>query len=397
VAQTDLNSAAAGRGRVVIRVLAKSFGETRVLNGVDLTIEDGEFLTVLGPSGCGKSTLMRIIAGLEQQSGGTVEIGGRNVDALRPDERDIAMVFQSYALYPHLSVADNLALPLRMRRLTWNQRLPGLRWLSGAVRATEGQIGRRVREVATQLQIEPLLPRKPAQLSGGQKQRVAVGRAMVREPRVFLMDEPLSNLDAELRVHMRAEIAQLHRRLGVTFIYVTHDQAEAMTMSDRVVVMMEGQPLQVAPPGAIYSDPADLRVARFVGSPRINSLEGSATGRASIEVGGIELPFDGQLAAGARVTVAFRPAVTSASPDPKARGLAGTLTHRENLGSDLFLHVRLDGLEAPVIVRDDPATIDAFPVGGGVRIQIPAEHMLVFDEAGKRLRARAPLRATAAQ
>jgi multiple sugar transport system ATP-binding protein len=161
--------------------------------------------------------------------------------------------------------------------------------------------------------------------------------------------------------------------------------------------MMEGQPLQVAPPGAIYSDPADLRVARFVGSPRINSLDGSATGRASIEVGGIELPFDGQLAAGARVTVAFRPAVTSASPDPKARGLAGTLTHRENLGSDLFLHVRLDGLEAPVIVRDDPATIDAFPVGGGVRIQIPAEHMLVFDEAGKRLRARAPLRATAAQ
>lgn len=385
---TDPKSATAGRGRVDIRGLTKSFGDTSVLRGVDLVIEDGAFLTVLGPSGCGKSTLLRIVAGLECQDAGTVEIGGRPVDALRPDERDIAMVFQSYALYPHLSVGDNLAVPLRMRLLNWIQRLPGMRWLAPGVRAVERAITDRTHDVAGMLQIEPLMGRKPSQLSGGQKQRVAVGRAMVREPCVFLMDEPLSNLDAELRVHMRAEIAQLHRQLGVTFIYVTHDQAEAMTMSDRVVVMMDGLPIQVAPPGEIYADPADLRVARFVGSPRINTLPGITTRRGSIQVGALEVPIDCGLPPGSPVTVALRPGATQALPGAGPAGagtLPGRLTHRENLGSDLFLHIALDRVDAPVIARLDPAAIDAFPVGSAVRLQLPPEQVLVFDAAGRRV------------
>ncbi|MCC7274713.1 MAG: ABC transporter ATP-binding protein [Alphaproteobacteria bacterium] len=374
---------------MTIRGLTKSFGATRVLRGVDLDIADGEFVTVLGPSGCGKSTLMRIIAGLERQDGGSVAIGGRAVDALRPDQRDIAMVFQSYALYPHLTVRDNIALPLRMRRLTFAQRLPLVGRLVPGVRPTERAIDEAVRRVAAVLQIEPLLARKPGQLSGGQKQRVAVGRAMVREPRVFLMDEPLSNLDAELRVHMRAEIAELHRALATTFIYVTHDQAEAMTMSDRVVVMMDGRPLQVAPPARIYDDPEDIRVARFVGSPRINVLPAAATGRGSLDMRGLELPFDADLAAGTAVQAAFRPGMATAVRGSDPSGLAGVLRHRENLGSDLFLHVALPGIEAPVVVRVDPTAVADFPVGEAVSVRVPPAHALVFDAAGARLRPRA--------
>ena len=385
-----------GRGRVVIRGLSKSFGDTRVLKGVDLDIAAGEFVTVLGPSGCGKTTLMRIIAGLERQDGGSVEIDGQPVDALRPSERDIAMVFQSYALYPHLTVFDNIALPLRMRRMNARQRLPGMRWVDRGVGVVERGIAERVREVAGLLQIEPLLARKPAQLSGGQKQRVAVGRAMVREPRVFLMDEPLSNLDAELRVHMRAEIAQLHRRIGVTFIYVTHDQAEAMTMSDRVVVMMAGQPLQFDPPGQIYADPEDLQVARFVGSPRINALPARVLARGLVNVGGHELALDTGLEAGTIVTLALRPAAARVSLDLSAPGLDARIAHRENLGSDLFLHCSVQGMDATFIAREEPARVGLFPVGAALRIGLPAEQLLVFDEAGRRVRKRAAQHAGAA-
>ena len=387
--------AEAGRGRVAIRGLEKSFGETRVLRGIDLEIRAGEFITVLGPSGCGKTTLMRIIAGLERQDAGDIEIDGQRVDALRPSERDIAMVFQSYALYPHLSVFDNIALPLRMRRLNWRQRLPGMRRIASGARSIEQGIGQRVHEVASLLQIEPLLARKPAQLSGGQKQRVAVGRAMVREPRVFLMDEPLSNLDAELRVHMRAEIAQLHRRIGVTFLYVTHDQAEAMTMSDRILVMMEGRALQFAAPGQVYADPADLQVARFVGSPRINTLPARATGRGSIEVRGLLCPLDTGLPADTRLTLALRPAAIPVSLDRSDRGLEVRIVHRENLGSDLFLHCRAEGVETTLIARENPALADRFPLGAALWIGLPAEHALVFDEAGRRVSVRDAQRAAA--
>ncbi|MQX55353.1 ABC transporter ATP-binding protein, partial [Sinorhizobium meliloti] len=258
---------------ISIRSIRKSFGATSVLKDVSLEIADGEFLTLLGPSGCGKSTLLRILAGLEVQTGGSLAIGDHVVDGVRPKRRDVAMVFQSYALYPHMTVAQNMALPLRMRRLSSWQRLPVVgRFLLGTT-AVGAEIEKDVMRTAKALGIGHLLARKPGQLSGGQRQRVAVGRAMVRQPAVFLMDEPLSNLDAKLRVQMRAEIKELHQRLGVTFVYVTHDQSEAMTMSDRVAVMLDGELLQVAPPQEIYADPDDLRVAEFIGSPKINILE----------------------------------------------------------------------------------------------------------------------------
>ncbi|MEM9232439.1 MAG: ABC transporter ATP-binding protein, partial [Pseudomonadota bacterium] len=255
---------------ITLNGITKSFGDTSVLKGIDLNVTDGEFLTLVGPSGCGKSTLLRIIAGLEQQNGGDVRIGNRLINSVRAAERNLAMVFQSYALYPHLTVAQNMAVPLRLRELGFFERFPLIGRMMA--RAEHAAIIEQVHETADVLQIGPLLDRKPGQLSGGQRQRAALGRAMVRKPVAFLMDEPLSNLDAALRVHMRAELAELHRDLGATFIYVTHDQAEALTMSDRMAVMMGGEILQLAPPDEVYTNPTDLRVAQFVGSPKINAL-----------------------------------------------------------------------------------------------------------------------------
>jgi multiple sugar transport system ATP-binding protein len=255
---------------VSVRAVSKAFGSTQVLKSISLDVAEGEFLTLLGPSGCGKSTLLRLIAGLDAQDSGTIFIGQAQVDALRPKQRNVAMVFQSYALYPHMTVAQNMALPLRMRRLSRAQRLPLLGRLLPGTSAISKSIEAEVARTAAALGMDHLLDRKPGQLSGGQRQRVAVGRAMVRQPAVFLMDEPLSNLDAKLRVQMRSEIKELHHRLGITFIYVTHDQSEAMTMSDRVAVMLDGELIQVAPPQAIYADPVDRRVAEFIGSPKIN-------------------------------------------------------------------------------------------------------------------------------
>jgi len=256
---------------VTIRDIEKSFGPIRVLNGVSIDIEDGEFIVLVGPSGCGKSTLLRIIAGLEQQDSGNILIGDQPVDGLHASRRDVAMVFQSYALYPHLTVEKNISVPLRMRRLNFFQRFPFVGPLMPGTKEALADIAKDVNEVTETLGISHLMDRKPGQLSGGQRQRVAVGRAMVRHPQAFLMDEPLSNLDAELRVHMRAEIAELHRRLESTFIYVTHDQAEAMTMADRVAVMMDGDLLQVDTPSKVYADPSDIRVAEFIGSPKIKA------------------------------------------------------------------------------------------------------------------------------
>jgi multiple sugar transport system ATP-binding protein len=374
-----LASAMAG-GAIKLAAIDKSFGETRVLRGIDLDIRAGEFITILGPSGCGKSTLLRIIAGLERQSGGAVAIDGKSVDTLPPDRRDIAMVFQSYALYPHLTVAENIAVPLRMRRLTRLQRLPGAGLVPGVRRVSE-EIARAVRSVAETLRIESLLQRKPAQLSGGQKQRVALARAMVRKPRAFLMDEPLSNLDAELRVHMRAEIGQLHRQLGATFVYVTHDQAEAMTMSDRVAVILAGELRQIATPDALYRDPDDLAVAQFVGTPRLNVLPATASAR-GLDLLGLALPLATGAAPGTKLQAGIRPErLTLASS-----GLTGRLVYRENLGADLFLHVALDGVPQPVILRSDPALAGARALGDPVTVGLAAEHLLLFDTEGRRLR-----------
>lgn len=260
-----------GRGIKIVNV-RKQFGGSEILRGIDLDIRSGEFLTLLGPSGCGKSTLLRMIAGFDQLSSGSIQIGGREITQLPPKKRDVAMVFQSYALYPHMSVARNIGTPLEMSRLSFVQRLPGSRLLSRRVRQTYREIEESVARVAGQLDLKHLLDRKPAQLSGGQRQRVAVGRAIVRQPSVFLMDEPLSNLDAKLRIQLREEIADLHRRTGITFLYVTHDQTEAMAMSNRVAVMQSGRIVQCARPQDIYNRPAELAVARFVGSVAINEL-----------------------------------------------------------------------------------------------------------------------------
>jgi multiple sugar transport system ATP-binding protein len=368
------------RGAVTMAGIAKQFGATSVLRGIDLDIRAGEFITILGPSGCGKSTLLRIIAGLEPQSAGTVTIDGMSMDGLPPDRRDIAMVFQSYALYPHLTVAENIAVPLRMRRLSRLQRLPGARALP-AVRRIAASIGEAVQSVAATLRLQSLLARKPAQLSGGQKQRVALARAMVRQPKAFLMDEPLSNLDAELRVHMRAEIAQLHRQLGATFIYVTHDQAEAMTMSDRVAVILEGELRQIASPGELYRDPDDLRVAQFVGTPRINVLPAVATA-AGIDLLGLTIARQSGLPVGTKLQAAVRPERLAVA----GAGVPGRVVYRENLGSDLFLHVAVDGVSAPVIVRCDSSALDATEIGTSLGLAIPPDALLLFDLDGRRLR-----------
>src|SRR5271157_4345974 len=236
--------------------LRKSFGATQVLRQIDLALDDGEMLVIVGASGCGKSTLLRLVAGLETPTEGRILIGGRDVTKLDPSERDIAMVFQNYALYPHMSVFDNMAYGLRIRGLS------------------REEIRQRVDEAAGLLGLDALLGRKPRQLSGGQRQRVAMGRAIVRDPKLFLFDEPLSNLDAKLRVQMRAEIRKLQRRLGVTSLYVTHDQVEAMTLGDRLLILHEGRPAQLATPMDVFERPADTYVAGFVGSPTMNFLPG---------------------------------------------------------------------------------------------------------------------------
>ncbi|MEO0760242.1 MAG: ABC transporter ATP-binding protein, partial [Pseudomonadota bacterium] len=331
---------------ITLRTITKRFGETPVLTGIDLDIADGEFLTLLGPSGCGKSTLLRIIAGLEGQDGGDVLIGGTSVTGVRPSARDLAMVFQSYALYPHLSVERNMMTPLMMRDLALAERLPLIRHLVPGHRGRMAAIGEAVRETAETLRIDALMDRKPGQLSGGQRQRVALGRAMVRQPVAFLMDEPLSNLDAALRVHMRAELAELHRALRTTFVYVTHDQAEALTMSTRVAVMMEGEILQLSTPAEIYDDPSDLRVAEFIGSPRINTLPGRLDAAGEVTSAGLTLQRRATGPAGP-VTVAIRPEHLEPAGPERAGAEPGALpvrvVHKENLGADVYVHGIVQG------------------------------------------------------
>ncbi len=370
---------------ICIRAIAKSFGDTLVLDGINLDIEPGEFMTLVGPSGCGKSTLLRIISGLEHQDGGSIVIDGRVVDRLRPSDRDLAMVFQSYALYPHLSVFDNIAVPLRMRRLNFAQRFPVVGRMMPGRRRVEEDVRKSVEEASGTLEIGHLLERKPGQLSGGQRQRVALGRAMVRDPIAFLMDEPLSNLDAKLRTHMRAEIAQLHRRLGTTFVYVTHDQAEAMTMSDRIAVMMEGEILQVATPDEIYHDPADVRVAQFIGSPKINLLPAEVREGGSVAVLGHGLPTSVALSAGTKLTAGVRTEHFSLSPHGEGK-LAAKIVHIENLGPEFLLHVVTDGVPAPMIVRAKTAFAKPLRIGVEIGLDISSDHVQLFGADGCRVR-----------
>ena len=302
-------------GQIVLEQVTKSFGDVTVIPPLDLTIEDGEFAVFVGPSGCGKSTLLRLIAGLEDVSGGEIRIDGKPSATIPPAKRGLAMVFQSYALYPHMTVRKNIAFPLRM---------------AGLDRAEQD---RRVEQAAAVLNLTDYLDRRPGQLSGGQRQRVAIGRAIVREPSAFLFDEPLSNLDAALRVGMRLEISELHNRLKTTMIYVTHDQVEAMTMADKIVVLRAGHIEQVGSPLELYRAPRNLFVAGFIGSPRMNLIEGAEAQKHNA------------------VTIGIRPEhFTISGSEGRWSGVVGVSEH---LGSDTFFHVHDTGLAESVTVRAD--------------------------------------------
>jgi ABC-type sugar transport system ATPase subunit len=331
-----------------LREVVKRFGAVEIIHGIDLEINSGEFVVFVGPSGCGKSTLLRMIAGLENVTGGEVLIDGQTVNEVPAAKRGLAMVFQSYALYPHMSVRKNLSFGLE------------------TMRAPKAEIKKRVAEAADILQIGELLERKPGQLSGGQRQRVAIGRAIVREPKIFLFDEPLSNLDAELRMQMRVEINKLHRRLGSTMIFVTHDQVEAMTLADRIVVLRAGVVEQVGTPLDLYNHPANLFVAGFIGSPRMNFMRGEVTGGGpgSVQIhldSGLDLsvPIDDEAPPkGEKVTMGVRPEnIRTAAPGDAM--LTGEVQIAEHLGGETFVYATLPGGQSVTVEIQGQAKIDA--------------------------------------
>jgi multiple sugar transport system ATP-binding protein len=352
---------------LTIRDARKSFGETEVLKGVSIDVADGEFAVIVGPSGCGKSTLLRAVAGLEDLTGGNVAIGDRNVTGLPPSERGIAMVFQSYALYPHLTVRENMAFGLKIAK------------------ASKAEIDDAVRRAARILNIEALLDRKPAALSGGQRQRVAIGRAIVRQPQIFLFDEPLSNLDADLRVRMRYEFASLHRQLGTTTLYVTHDQVEAMTLADRIIVLRDGRIEQVGTPRELYARPANIFVAQFLGTPRMNILPATMAegGRATLASGrSIALPpLAATLTAGTPLSIGIRPEDIAIGDAPDA--LPFTIRFIERLGGLATLHLGGRDSDEPVACqrRDDGSLTE----GGRVGASFAPGHLHLFDVAGQAL------------
>ncbi|MCZ7865723.1 ABC transporter ATP-binding protein [Agrobacterium salinitolerans] len=352
-------------GSLQLENLNKAFGAVHVLHDIDLQIENGEFVVFVGPSGCGKSTLLRIIAGLEDVTSGSIAIGNRDVSALSPAERKIAMVFQSYALYPHMSVRKNLAFGLENLRFK------------------RAEIESRINEAARMLAIEPYLDRKPKQLSGGQRQRVAIGRAIVREPDIFLFDEPLSNLDAALRVQTRAEITRLHRDIKTTMIYVTHDQVEAMTMADKIVVLRAGRIEQVGSPLELFDNPRNLFVAGFLGSPRMNMLKGTITkgedGNIAIDAGyGVSLPClvdPATVSPGQAVLAGIRPSHFAIAD----AGLPFEVQYHESLGTETYLYGNLQGEKEQIIVHQAGHFA---PASGSVLKIMPArEKVHVFDPA----------------
>ncbi len=365
---------------VSIQNIVKRFGDFVALGGVSLEVDEGEFVALVGPSGCGKTTLMRIVAGLETPDSGAVRIDGIDVTERRAAERDVAMVFQSYALYPHLTARQNMAVPLVMRRLDAFQRLPFVGRMLSSTRARLAEIDAEIRRTADLLAIGPLLDRKPGQLSGGQRQRVALGRAIVRHPKAFLLDEPLSNLDASLRVQTRKEIVDIHRRVGAATIYVTHDQTEAMTMADRVAVMMSGEILQIGRPEQVYLDPVDLRVAAFVGSPSINALPAQAGPDGLVRLG--SEPTDLVAPAAGPVTLAIRPEDLQVL----ARGgFKARLEHVEFLGDSVLVHVRHDATGTAAIARLEGRTDLDVRTGEPIRLGFDPARALLFGPDGRRV------------
>lgn len=368
-----------------------------VLRQLDLQIEDGEFLVLVGPSGCGKSTLLRLLAGLEETTSGEIFVGERPVSRLRPAQRDVAMVFQSYALYPHLSVADNIGFGLRRSRpRTLAQQLQdSLHRASRALPAPlrigserERRIEQRIAEVAATLELEELLARLPKELSGGQKQRVALGRAIARQPAVFLMDEPLSNLDAKLRTGTRTQIVELQRRLGTTTLFVTHDQVEAMTMGHRIAVLNEGRLQQLGTPLQLYQWPANLFVAQFIGSPAMNLLPVEVAGSAQLLLAGRRFPVEGPMAdllgdrAGQQLTGGLRPEHLRLAPATN-RNLAAEVSHIEALGNEQLITCRLLEGSHLVLIRADPG--QSVAIGQTVHLDVDPSGWRLFDALGQAL------------
>ena len=371
-------------GTISLKNISKSFGSTQVLNNLNVDIKDGEFLTLVGPSGCGKSTLLRIIAGLEQQTSGDVLIDDKNVNRVRASERDLAMVFQSYALYPHLTVRRNLETPLRLRDYNAFERLPLIGNFSPSKKEKTESINQLVNKTSETLKISELLDRKPGQLSGGQRQRVALGRAMVREPVAFLMDEPLSNLDAALRVHMRSELSELHNSLKTTFVYVTHDQAEALTMSSRMAVMIDGNLLQLDTPQEVYDNPSSLSVAQFVGSPKINIFKGTSDSSGTVSFLNVNLKRKSS-ESNTDLHIGIRPEHLEITNESNENTFSGTVAYRENLGSDIFFHVNIEDGSNKIIVRGLPQFTHQISNGSNVNIKRVSDKALLFNQAGMRV------------
>ncbi|MGB5557186.1 MAG: sn-glycerol-3-phosphate ABC transporter ATP-binding protein UgpC [Paracoccaceae bacterium] len=350
---------------VKVRSLRKSYGAVEVIHDLDVDIADGEFVVLVGPSGCGKSTLLRMIAGLESITAGQISIGDRVVNNLPPAERDIAMVFQNYALYPHKTVAANMAFALRMKGMA------------------KAEIADRVTRAAEVLGLTPYLGRYPRALSGGQRQRVAMGRAIVRDPQVFLFDEPLSNLDAKLRVQMRTEIRELHQRLSTTTVYVTHDQIEAMTMADKIVVMQNGYIEQIGSPLDVYDHPANIFVASFIGSPAMNMLDtvvrrDGASVWADVEGARIDLPAKSDLKDGHKIVLGIRPEHLVLSD----KGMSGKVLVIEPTGSEIHVVVRMTDKDVTSIFR----TRHQFKPGQAISLAPEGDNIHIFDrETGKRL------------
>jgi multiple sugar transport system ATP-binding protein len=353
---------------VELKAVVKSYdGKTNVIHGIDLDIRHGEFVVFVGPSGCGKSTLLRMIAGLETISGGEIRIGDQVVNDLPPRARDIAMVFQDYALYPHKNLYDNMAFGLRLRG------------------TDEAEIKRRVMDAARLLRIDHMLERKPGQLSGGQRQRVAIGRAIVRQPKVFLFDEPLSNLDAQLRGEMRSEIKRLHQRLGATIIYVTHDQVEAMTMADRIAVLSAGHKMQYDTPDAIYNQPAALFVAGFTGAPAMNLVDCTLQGVQADLGAGTQIVVPAGLAARAHATsqlkFGIRPEnLTLAATSSEDIAVAAEVALLEPLGAETLATLKIGGAE---MIARCPASFREAP-GTRLAVHLNPRHMHLFDAASGR-------------
>ena len=351
--------------QIQLKGVKKSYGSNKVIHGVDAQIADGEFIVIVGPSGCGKSTLLRMIAGLEAITEGEISIGGRVVNDLEPKDRDIAMVFQNYALYPHMSVFDNMAYGLKIRKFT------------------RDDIERRVQKAAKILELGQLLQRKPGALSGGQRQRVAMGRAIVREPAAFLFDEPLSNLDAKLRVQMRLEIQKLHRELGTTSVFVTHDQVEAMTLANRMIVMNAGIVEQIGAPLEVYDNPASLFVAGFIGSPAMNFVPGKVRDSVLDLGGGLSVPLpetvSSRIRNGGRITLGIRPEHLA---ETQGAGMPFRVENVEALGADSLIHGFIG--EGQLVVRVDG---HAQPqLGAMLNIAPRPDKLYFFDSAnGKRI------------